>query len=420
MLNNKTQVKIRERFADVNKTLLSYSYPTTKDIRQHTPDQQRVDIPLSQNDDVAAPVLNNYVLNTDALTDKKVFYGGIRKLTKKRAKENDISGTVDICMFQLNQLQTKPYILFSLYKINNVLHWPTYNMTGKQISNVVAHMKKQYRGLDVEITYEGQFKYNGKDQIWLRYTDNNETIQLGRYKDKFMWCLCSEIVNFKKTLTFEISYDVTRFFLKNNDFIYLKDDLGEIYEIPMVGYYGNYYKRIAFAAVIGVLRADESNRANSLGPYYYFGSYARAMRFAFWSENHEPYKIADEWLTVGEDGLYRKGGLVRMALFLGNLTVLLNRSTDKEDKSKAVAVKKKTSKFMKAIAKTRDIEGTWTENYQSAIRGALTITVGPKPSYFQPSIVLYKYDQQYPLEYYYVNTSQNFNQDDVLTDAIVE
>lgn len=419
MLTNKVREKIKKEFIDFNDRFKTAKYPTTKDIEtRHQKDQvpENMVNPLEKG---KTPTIRDYTLKTTVLKDKQINYSGLKKL--KTGSTDNINKEVDLCIYQIKQQQTKPYLLFCLFKEKKELLWPSVNIKGKKISNIIEYIKKQQDCTECSIEYKGQYTYNNKIQLWFKYSNKSEDIKLGTYKDNKIWALCSEIINYRKALTFPINKDVTKFFLKNNDFIYLKDDLGMIYEIPSIAYYGNHSKYIAFAAVIGVLRGDVSG---PFGPYYYFGDYERAMKSAFLRDNtfrrtKLPEQIGDEKLIVNKEGLYTRGGLLRAAVFMGNATVFLNRTSDKADASNITTELAKTNNVIKALAKTRDTEGDWTKNYDSAIQGEQRIKIQTKKLVVHPSIVLQNFDQQFSLEYYYIDTSQKVVDDDYST-IIVE
>ena len=190
----------------------------------------------------------------------------------------------------------------------------------------------------------------------------------------------------------------------------MENSLGKIIESPKACYYGNYYKRIAYTAVFGHER--QLPRA-SLGPYYYFGNFKRAMRYAFWSSNNLPMKINDEYITINDDGLYSQGGIVRFAIFTGKHTMLLGRKDDPEDilnneQQPNMELIKKTLKF-------RDVLGKWTKEFDSISQG-INVVDGYN---LQMQLVIKEYRQQIPLSYFYVNTEQDVTLNS-LENAVIE
>ena len=71
----------------------------------------------------------------------------------------------------------------------------------------------------------------------------------------------------------------------------------------------------------------KSSAVRTFGPYYYFHDFNSAVRYAGWSTNYEKKQIFNKPIT-DENGLYKQGGFVRFAIFLGNYRVVLDRKTD--------------------------------------------------------------------------------------------
>ena len=186
--------------------------------------------------------------------------------------------------------------------------------------------------------------------------------------------------------------------------MFLYDDEGNIYETPEVGYYGNYYKKIASVASLGLSR---QSIYSSFGPYYYFSTYNHAMRNAIWNPSYKPLKILDEYITVDEKGRYSKGGIVKFALFTGKTKMLMGRQFDKPDESHISKELELKNEFVKQMMKLRDSAGEWTKEYNSIRIGTHKIKLKDKPIITtDPMIALKEYEQQVPLEYYYVDTEQ--------------
>ena len=174
------------------------------------------------------------------------------------------------------------------------------------------------------------------------------------------------------------------------------------YEIPEIGYYGNYYKKIALVAAIGLKR--ESPLA-SVGSYYYFAGYGRAMRYAVKTTNQKPMCINGKLITTDESGTYTKGGMVRFALFLGKSTCLLSRKNDKDDTS---MISKNLKENYEYQINGRDTDGKWTQNYDSIHLGKRKYSskTNPEGVMLYPQTTIKLFEQQLQLSYYYVDTSQ--------------
>ena len=262
----------------------------------------------------------------------------------------------------------------------------------------------------------------------------NMSIKLITYDTKYWWALASEIINYKHILTFAINNFVTTFFMQHSELVFLYDNNGTVYETPEIGYYGNYYKKIAAVASLGLSRQGPSS---SFGPFYYFSDYTHAMRNAFWTLGFKPKEVnasktgtsktgtsktdtsKTSYITVDDKGRYEKGGIVKFALFAGRTKMLIGlKSDDKDDSSISIELAEKND-FVKAMLKLRDSSAKWTKDYNSIRIGTHDIKLPDKPViHTNPMIALKEYEQQVPLEYYFVDTSQNIEEQNINTAVI--
>ena len=353
------------------------------------------------------------VNDVDLLEKKKIHYNAVDKLTSDPAILKSI--IYDICIYSIKFHDNKPFIQFYLYNNKDSVDWITSkNFHQQTVNGLKTELNKK---LKTEIEFRGAFINEDRHQLW--FEDMSDILKPinAKYNDSYICCLVSEILNVKKYLNIDIADAVRFFFLDNPDFIYLYNEENQPYEIPEVGFYGNYYKKIGIVAAIGHMR--ETPEA-SLGSYYYFGSYKRAIRYSIRSSKLKPMKIDNEFITIDENGTYTRGGLVRFALFLGKTTVMLNRKTDKEDDSKISKTLAKKNPFLKASLKFRDSYGKWSENHDSVSVGYNVLKYIPFHSKskktqtikLENQVVCKSFEQQLPLSYYYVDTSQEIRQDD--------
>jgi len=384
MLSNNTRRKLQERMPmDISKTVSS-RYPTTEDILLKTvssryPTTEDILPTTDTLKDIPRTIIRdskNIETREDNPKRQMAFYSGIKKLNKRNKLPKTITGEVDICVFCLKKVYDKPYLLFSLQKSGDVFKWPTYDITKGGFVGATSYLHSYFKIDDSVITYEGLITENGRTKLWFRYSDKIEIVPLKKKDDPHTWCLCDEIVNHKKYLTFEIDKMVVDFFTHNPDFNYITNHLGEIYETPVVGYYGNHYSATAYISVFGRKR----NGIGINGPFYYFSPYNVAIRYSIWTHNHKQLKISDKMLTIDNDGKYTEGGLVRFVIFLGNTQVLFSDDDNSVGTSES-----------------------WAGEYNTIIRGR---SVGTGDDNYESLIAIRKYDQQLPLSYYYVNTSQ--------------
>lgn len=406
MLSNNTANSIREHFLTSEKPLTSKryeEYPTNKSIETKTDDYKDL-FTLFRTP--------NRVKNAgEQILSKVIHYDGLQELNKDVIDDKLLNNEIDICIYKINNHNINPYIQFCLFKNDDdVLTWPRYNMKKRNIKQLVKFIKDMFKPDEPVITYEGSNDYNGKKQLWFQYSNKNEEIKLGKYSNKIWWTLPYEIINKKKNLTFTIDDDVIKFFLFNPSFIYLKNKEGQIYEIPIVAYYGNYYKRTAFAAAIG--HTAEGPYA-PYGPYYHFNTYKRAMRYACWTISYKPTDIDGEDITNNDDGKYIKGGIIRYAIFLHNYSTIITL-VEKSKGQKPIVVTKNIDQLPGEMDDT-NLKYNWVAEYNSLISCRY---LKDEKEYSDPTYILKDYIQQVPLEYYYVNTDK-ITSTDIDTDNLV-
>ena len=349
--------------------------------------------------------------------DYTYFADNLVKDFPKKAYTN-----VKVCLYQINKEELHPFLMFLLYKDeHNVLDFPTEKLNG--IDPILAKFREIFAEWNAEIEYKGFIKdgegivlvleYDASANASSKALANTKELQKGTYNNKWWWVLTAEVINVKEVLNFPIKKSATDFLLKNQELCLLKQKkTAVVYETPEVGYYGNYYKKIAAVASLGLSR--ESPYA-SFGPFYYFSNYTHAIRNAFWSNKAKPVKIGEEYITVDDKGRYDKGGIVRFALFSGKTKMLLGRPTDLPDDSHISEELAEKSPFVKSMLKLRDSGAKWIAEYNSIRIGSHTVTLTDKGTdiHTNPLIALREYEQQVPLEYYFVDTKQDIKEADI-------
>ncbi len=357
---------------------------------------------------------NTYAKNGNTFTQDNTFTHYASTL-KKDIPMNDYE-EVNVCIYKINQEASYPFTMFLLYKYdNNNLSFIRINEKHKG-NTLITHVLEKCRSLFTDqnavIDYMGFIEENNNRlTLVIQYTSQTQGIEQVTYNTAWWWTLPSEIINYKYILNFDINPLATTFLVKHNKLCLLYDKEGTVYETPEVGYYGNYYKKIAAVASLGLSR---QGIFSSFGPFYYFSDYTHAMRNAFWSQGGKPKKVGDKYITVDEKGRYEKGGIVRFALFVGKTKMLLGRSGDKPDDSAISQDLTETNEFIKAMIKLRDNSAKWTEHYDSVRIGSHEIKLKDKPTiYTNPLIALKEYEQQIPLEYYFVDTSQDVDEKNI-------
>jgi hypothetical protein len=313
---------------------------------------------------------------------------------------------VRLCLFVVVVGRTTPFLEFCLYRDDDgTLRLPTMPVGKNTVEDARIGLAKVYSEWNADIGYRG-FVVTGNEKILVYEWKNStsDSLDTGAYSSRWWRVMSSEIVNHRKMLSFPIRDDVCDFFLENSEFLFLRDENDIVYETPSVGYYGSYYKNIAMTSVFGLRREGPTS---SMGPYYYFGSYERAMRYAIWSSSRKPVEVDGELITTDEEGRYDRGGLVRFALFMGKTKVMMSRDSDIEDQSEISQELASSNSFIKETMKIRDVDANWVLDFNSVRHGRYAInTEGREPSVLLPKIVVKDYNQQVPLSYYYVSTNQ--------------
>lgn len=222
---------------------------------------------------------------------------------------------------------------------------------------------------------------------------------------QFWWCLPDELVNYQKVLNFPVSKHSHSFLLQNPSLLYLhhkKEDgsIGYRIETPAVGFHGTHYDLLPLIVSYGL---KPSTLYPMMGPYYYFGTFRKAVRYAGWTSTYKPRKIGDAYIA-DKYGLYNKGGIVRFALFLGKMKAFMNLPTDVDDKSERYynrvrSASRNEIKYENIILKMHDHDGKWVEQYNSAYVGRSRLSSG---GLFMknPEFVTREFEQQALLSYH--------------------
>ena len=337
-----------------------------------------------------------------------------RDFSKLLLKKNS---RINICCYMVSTNGLKPYLKYLLYKYpeseeaySDLLVFPFFLHDGESdirercideiteyLDNIGGSSSVYVRGYK-----EGESGVNVFIELDGKVYDSLNEIKHQTRGSELWFVLIKEIIDVRNVVNFPIHSSVTDFFLNNMSFLFLLDKDQRPYTLPLVAYHGNYYKVISFVAVFGL---KKSSVFSSLGPYYYFGTYEKALRYAVWTHSHKPMTVDGETITINDTGKYKKGGIVRFAIFPGNMKVFLNRPDDPEDVSRLTQEKKADDEWISQTARLRDVDGKWAEKYNSVYQGVMILADGRK-NQRGPHWVLRDYEQQTPLTYHYVDTSK--------------
>lgn len=320
-----------------------------------------------------------------------------------------------LCLYSINSEGKYPFLQYLLAKNNlDVLSLPTlpiYNSFNKE--NLVSYSKVFLSGILLVDNFElfnNEIEFNGfyefDKNLYLFFDMTNCKLN---FDDTYSSCpiryvLIDEIINHKNICNIKISDDTTNFFLRNESISYLYDQNNEAYEIPIVGYVGkSTQEKLNFVLTFG---ESSKNKSAIMGPYYYFTDFYNAIRQGGWSYNYTPEYLYDKLITDDENGRYLKGGIVRFALFTGNVKYIENMPNDPIDESD---IKKErlndislNNKLEVLTLRISDHDGLWSKKYDSVYLSKIELDDG---SIFEetPMLVLKEYNQQIPLSHHYIN-----------------
>ena len=358
-------------------------------------------------------IYNNIELATNSMvlneTQGNVTYKGtdILNINEPVLKVGD---NITLVIYRKITNKDFPFLLFCFLKTKDILDFPHIEYKGGIPSSISIETVKNIfiEWSELISEYKGYIDTNSKTYIFIECKLSTDyKIFNTKYSSDWWFGLVSEIVNYKKVLQFPINKLVTDLFLENPALCYLNNSLGDIIEVPNVAYYGGYYKRIAYAAALG---QRKEGPLTAFGPYYYFNSYERAMRYAIWTVDFNPMEIDGKFITDKDAGKFNRGGIVRFAIFSGKHTMLLNRESDPDDDSKITKdLLKENPTWFKDSLKTRDSDAKWIKNYDSIGLGNRTYfsEKSKKNKIFYNQQIIKNYEQQFPLAYYYIDTNQD-------------
>jgi hypothetical protein len=384
---------------------------------------------------------------------------------KLQSFDKDIK--IHICIFQIIQSNNNdtPFLQYLFYKSRKSPSYPetmffpfikkgddTLELTLKNIDDETNKIILSI----VETTDIQRLGYiEENNNIYMFYDigkkENISISQLNR-NTSFWWGIIDEIVNVKNIVNFPIKDNIVNLFVKYNELCYLysrlnndiedtdeittstdlihkygniivdiqsytnitniiNDDLF-ILDTPCVGYHGTYYKIVPKIAMLGL---NQSTYNAMMGPYYYFGTYRKAIRYAGWTSDYKPRTFYDfdtgKEITIGDrEGRYERGGIIRFALFLGNMKAFLNHPNDPEDLSDIVKERIKEHPRNKAwemrTIRMHDHDGKWAteQGYDSVYVGKALLENG-KPFMANQEFIVKNFEQQKPLSYHYLDKS---------------
>jgi len=295
----------------------------------------------------------------------------LQPITDLNIEDNTV---IHICSYRIINTELYPFLMYLLHKnpLNDVFNFPTfkYNSSINPVSysetilygllnfNKLVKNEKQPE-CDYNAIFKGALLENNELFLFFDSTNCENNIYDIYKKNKIWYGLMDEIIHKQHICNLQIDDAVTMFFMNNPSFIYLKDEYGLNYEMPIVAYSGQPDNKLNFTYVFGVTKKTEE-----AGTHYYFTDYNNSIKEGGWSLTNKPEFHNNTLITENSHGKYIKGGIVRFAIFLGNLST--------------------------------EYDANWSDTYDSVYIDKLNT----------PYWVLKNYAQQMPLSYHYINKNK--------------
>jgi len=323
------------------------------------------------------------------------------------ALERDVAdGTpVRICCYRINRTGLKPFLEYYLYKRSKTssrkdqMEFPEFPYSTAKGTSLYEQSSRFISKLFHE-TREVSFgvKHDGAIYLFFELVDTRFDVKERKRGSQWWWVMLCEIANYGLCCNFPISSSVRSVFNSFPTLLYLMGRREgskhmNIIEIPDVGYHGTYYEYVPEIAAYG-LRPSTINAM--MGPYYYFGTYRKGIRYAGWTSTYTERKYKGKVVTA-KDGRYIRGGMLRFAIFLGKMKVLRNHPQDREDYTDLVEERirknERNRRYEMMTLRMHDHNGTWTKDYDSIYAGCARLENG-RCFMTNPEFVLKDYKQQ--------------------------
>jgi hypothetical protein len=318
-------------------------------------------------------------------------YRALESLTKNMDEITGVDYLV-LCPYSVNTEGDTPFLQFGLIHDGLSLNFITIPWTESSID------------LEKLNNLHGHIVQNRTMYLFLEYCTDNEKMFLTMFPI-LTFVLVDEIMNQRIIYRTAISINVFDFFTKNENFLYLENAKGKIYETPIVAYRGTYKENVNFMSMFGVACSQPDA---IMGPYYYFTDYINAMKQGIMpTKEHVSNPYFKKYLTA--DNKYRNGAVLRFALFLGITKVILNRPSDNIDESqtkKLLLSNQETSGMARNTMRMSDHDASWTNMYNSVYIGKIVLDDGSM--YLDaPLWVLKEYNQQVFLSYHMIDRQKS-------------
>ena len=304
---------------------------------------------------------------------------------------------INIFAYTVNNEKRNPFqqILLSKSEINSELIFPKIPLFNNFNKNELIDYTKvclfgflsleNYEQFNDSIKFDGFYEHN--NNLYLFFDLTKIKINLyDIYSNSCLWFgLIDEIANHKNICNIKINESVTQIFQENQDLCFLVDESDFIYDIPVVCFTSKPEKMLNYTYIFGQVK---DNRNAILGPYYYFKDYYNAFEEA-------GSLITDD----------KKVGLVRFAIFTGNVKYIENYPNDSVDESEIKKQRLQDENLDQNIERLTmrisDHDGKWADKYDSVYLG--NVELDDENFLNKQLVVIKEYEQQMPLSYHFIN-----------------
>lgn len=275
----------------------------------------------------------------------------------------------------VKSINTQEFVFPTISLFNNFNKYELIDYTKVCLFDLL--MSENYELFNDLIKFVGFFERNNNLYLFFDLTENK--IQLHN-NSTVQFALIDEIVNHKNICNVTINEFVVQLFQKNQDLCFLIDDTNLTYDIPIVGFTSKPDTRLNYTYIFGQTKC---NKNEILGPYYYFESYN------------------DAFTKVNQ---MEKMGLVRFAIFTGNMKYIENFPNDQIDESEIKQQRLQDDKLNQNLERLTmrisDHDGKWAYKYDSVYLG--NVKLDDDSFLNKQKIVVKEYAQQIPLSIHIV------------------
>ena len=327
---------------------------------------------------------------------EKVFYKGLDILTNSEPviQKND---RIEICLYSISRKQEvvlddtdndKPFLEFLLYRESNMLSFPSIITSSDTPSKECMRvLMKMFNG-EIKINYVGYIS-----NILFFETERIYSIAGLIEKSALLWFVnVDEIINYRTSLHYDIDQSIRDLMLKNSQLMYLVDENNNNLETPITAYYGKSLNKVKAISVFGV---DKANYKGALGPFYYYGTLLRAIRYGCWSSDYKETFINGIPIT-DKHGKYNEGGIVKFVLFTASINMSFTRRGEKIPGFKKI-IRGVEDNLYSGFDTIQENDKLWTSNFDTIILDRTT-------NIDEPQFVIRSNDNEIPIAYYVLDT----------------